>query len=86
MKVYLKYTFIFDTDSPWTHKDNFENDLSSYFISCGMEPQIVNGANEKDEEVIIYLEKTEVETLIEVKPKMDKVFTKPLEKLNAQPK
>lgn len=85
MKVYLKYTFIFDTDGAWQRKDDFENDLFSYFLGNGLEAQVCVGATEDEEEKIVFLNKMNPieQTPVSPVPK-NPVFTKAIKTLNGK--
>jgi hypothetical protein len=86
MKVYLKYTFVFDTDCAWQRKDDFENDLFSYFLGNGLEAHVATGPIEDMDEKLIVLEKyahDEVPAEPQVTPK-NPVFTKAVNSLTKQ--
>lgn len=58
MKVYLKYSFIFDPAGAWSTTYQFEDDLASYFRSMGYEAEVVKSSVDKSSiERIIYLDK-----------------------------
>ena len=57
MKIYLKYSFIFDPRETWAYRDEFENDLAQYFRSKGLETEVVRSTDETKEEVMIYLKR-----------------------------
>lgn len=59
MKVFLRYSFIFDPSQTWTNNYNFDNDLASYFRSMGYEAEVVKNGLERGDEVMIYLNRVE---------------------------
>ena len=57
MKVYLKYSFIFDPATTWNSKEQFNTDLGLYFQSKGYTAEIIKSALDNPEELLIYLDR-----------------------------
>lgn len=75
MKVYLKYSFIFDPAGGWSHSYQFENDLASYLRSCGYEAEFIQ-SNTKQGETMIYLDKVEPVQVEEKSQTPNQIFAK----------
>lgn len=58
MKVYLKYSFIFDPADAWGNIAEFDNDLLSYFRGMGFDAETIRAQNPSDGDIMIYLDKT----------------------------
>jgi hypothetical protein len=57
MKIYVKYSFIFDPSELWQHISQLNNDMASFFRERGFEMEIVESANQDNSEFMIYLRK-----------------------------
>jgi len=59
MKVYIRYSFIFDPEDTWTYKDELDKDLVSFFGNKGLHVEVIN--SEKDDEAMLYISRPKVE-------------------------
>ena len=57
MKIFLKYSFIFDPATTWSSKEEFNADLGQYFHSKGYQAEVIKSALEHPGELLIYLDK-----------------------------
>ena len=83
MKVYLKYSFIFEPPMEWRNRDDFDQDLGLYFKSKGFISEVIKTAldSEHDEERILYL--TKLETVF---PEVSQENTPTIESSKSPPK
>lgn len=59
MKVYLKYSFIFDSQELWNSLTDFEIDLARFFKDKGFIAETVKSLDESNPEVIIFISKSD---------------------------
>ena len=57
MKVYIKYSFIFDPEDTWTYKEELDKDIASFFATKGLEVEVIK--SEKGHEAMLYISKAE---------------------------
>ncbi len=79
MKVYIKYSFIFDPKDTWKYKDELDKDLALFFGSKGFEVEVIrSGKEDMEQEAMLYISrvKEEVPKEISVKQKINKLTQK----------
>jgi len=59
MKVYIKYSFIFDPEDTWAYKEDLDKDLALFFRTKGFDAEIIKSSGDKEQEVMLYISKSE---------------------------